>query len=114
MKKLFLLSTVLVLFSNFVLAQKIQNVKTNEIVDLKEKVDNYCTVVQQPFRGKIDFFVGLNELGVWKLLDEKNNPVEFQTIIAIMNFLYIHGWEYVNNIGGSDGAAPQYFFRKKE
>lgn len=93
-------------------AQKIQNLKTKETIELKDKVENYCTVVMQPFKGKFDFFVGTDELGVWKFIDENGNQIEFQTIVAIMNYLHKSGWEYINNIGGSDAAAPQYFFRK--
>ena len=94
--------------------QKIQNAKSKEITELKEKVENFCSVVQQPYKGKIDFFIGTDELGFWKLLDENDNPIEFQTIIAVMNHLHRNGWEYINNIGGTDGAAPQYFFKKRE
>lgn len=110
-KLLFLLILIIPLFSY---SQKIQNVKTNEVVELKEKVENYCTVVLQPYRGKIDFFVGIDELGIWKLLDENDTPIEFRTIVAIMNFMHKNDWEYINNIGGNEGAVPQYFFRKKQ
>lgn len=112
MKKLIFVIFITFPFLSF--SQKIQNVKTNEVADLKQKVDNYFSVVQQPYKGKIDFFIGTNELGVWKLLDESGNPIQFQTIVAVMNHLHKNGWDYINNIGGSDGAAPQYFFRKRE
>lgn len=95
-------------------AQKIQNVKTKEKVELKEKVENYCAIVMQPYKGKIEFFVGVDELGVWKFIDESGKPIKMQTIVAVMNYMHTNNWIYINNIGGTDGAAPQYFFRKKE
>lgn len=113
MKKLIIILTFTVIsITSF--SQKIQNAKTKEITELKEKVLSYCSVVMQPYQGKIDFFIGIDELGVWKLLDENNKQIEFQTIISLMNYLDKNRWEYINNIGGSDSAAPQYFFKKKK
>jgi hypothetical protein len=62
---------------------------------------------------QMGFFVGTDELGFFSLVDDSGKEIEFKTIVAIMNFMHKNGWEYVNNIGGSDGAAPQYFFKKR-
>ncbi len=95
-------------------AQIIQNVKTNEKVELKESVEKYCSVVMQQLNLKIDFYVGINELGFWQFIDDAGLPIKMKSTIDVMNFMYKNGWEYINNIGGSDGAAPQYFFKKKD
>ena len=112
MKKFVLLLIICLPIVSF--GQKIQNLKTKEIVELKDKVENYCSVVMQPLKGKFGFFIGLNELGVWQFLDTNAKPIEYKTIIAVMNYMHKNGWEYTNNIGGNGGAAPQYYFRKKE
>lgn len=112
MKKIILL--LLFFMPYFLSAQKIQNVKTDETADLKEKVESYCAVVMQPVRGKMAFYVGVDELGAWQFLDENNNPINFETIVAVLNYMKKNGWEYIDNIGGTNGAAPQYFFRKAD
>ena len=111
MKKIILLSLIIMPF--FSTAQKIQNIKTKEVIELKEKALNYCSIVLQPKGLQVGFFIGIDEPGFFTFVDENNKQLEFQTIIAIMNFMHKNGWEYINNIGGSDGAAPQYFFKKR-
>ena len=98
----------------FVNAQKIENVQTKERAELKEKVEMYCAVVLQPIKLKFGFFVMVNELGAWRFIDDDDKPLNFETTTAIMNHMNRHGWVYLNNIGGTDGAAPQFFFKKKE
>lgn len=112
MKKLFVVLIVCLPFIGF--GQKIQNTKTKEVVELKQKVENYCSVIMQAQKGKFGFFVGVEELGFWQLLDESGKPIEFKTIVAVMNHMYKNGWEYINNIGGTGGAASHYYFRKRE
>lgn len=111
MKYLIYLLLAFPLFSH---AQKIQNVKTKAVIELKESVAEYCCVVMQPQNGRYGFFIEVNELGFWKCIDLEGKPIEFSTIVAVMNYLSENGWEYINNIGGSDGAAPQYYFKKKK
>lgn len=112
MKKIIIL--FLVCFPGFCIGQKVQNEKTKEIFDLKEKVSTYCSVVLQPKGMQINFYVGIDELGFNSFVDDAGKTIEFKTIIAIMNYMDKFGWEYVSAIGGTDGAAPQYFFRKKK
>lgn len=112
MKQLFLLFMFFIpLLSN---AQLIKNLKTDQKVELKESVEKYCVVVLQAIKGKIGFYAGLDELGAWEFIDSNGNPIEMKTNVAVMNFMYKNGWEYINNIGGSDAAAPQYFFKKRD
>lgn len=110
-KLLFLLFALLPVFA---FTQQVKNAKTNETIDLKNAVTQYCCVILQPNLGKFAFCIVLNDLGFWQCVDEKQNIIEFKTIVAVMNYLHENGWEYINNIGGSAGAAPQYFFRKKQ
>ena len=112
MKKLVL---IFMLFIPILLnAQSIRNSKTNQTTELKESVEMYSAVVFQLVGAKFGFYVMLEDLGAWDFIDSTGTKIEFKTVIAVMNYMYRNGWEYINNIGGSDGAAPQYFFRKKE
>ena len=111
MKKLLIIIFLLIPALSF--SQKVQNSKTKEIFDLKEKQKQYCSVVLQPKGIQISFFVGVDELGFFVFVDDSGKEKELKTIVAIMNLMYENGWEYINNIGGSDGAAPQYFFKKR-
>ncbi len=111
MKKIFILFLLLIPAVSF--SQNVQSLKNKEIFNLKEKQAQYCSVVMQQKGVQIGFFVGLDEPGFFAFVDELGKEIEFKTIVAVMNYMAINGWEFVGNIGGSDGAAPQYFFRKK-
>jgi hypothetical protein len=112
MKKLFVLLFILASFS--VYAQKVQNLKTKEVFELGARVENYCSIVMQLKGTQMGFFVGTDDLGFFALVDDSRKEIEFKTIVAIMNYMHKYGWEYINNIGGTDGAAPQYYFRKQK
>jgi biopolymer transport protein ExbD len=110
-KKLLIIFLFLIPALSF--SQKVQSLKTKEIFDLKEKQKQYCSVVTQQKGMQVGFFVGLDELGYFAIVDDSGKEIEFKTIVAVMNYLYENGWEFVGNIGGADGAAPQYFFKKR-
>ncbi len=107
------ISLILLIFPLFVLSQNIQNIKTKEVAELQEKVENYCAVVQQSKDGKIDFFVEFDGKGLWKLLDEDEKSIEFSNVVAVMNFMYKNYWEYIGNINETKDTSPRYFFRKR-
>lgn len=111
MKKLFLILFISLPFVCF--GQKVMSKKTKEIFDLKEKQSMYCSVVLQASATGVGFFVSVDELGYFLFVDENGKELEFKTIVSIMNYMHQHGWEYLNNIGGTDGAAPQYYFKKR-
>ncbi len=112
MKKITLL--LLGIFPLFCFGQKIQNIKTKEVAELPEKVENYCAVVQQSKDGKTDFIIEFDGNDAWKLLDDdEEKTLEFDNIVAVMNFMYKNYWEYIGNINETKDTPPKYFFRKR-
>lgn len=111
MKKLLIIFLLLIPALSF--SQKVQSLKTKEVFDLKEKQKQYCSVVIQQRGVQMGFFVGMDELGYFAFIDDSGKEIEFKTIVAVMNYLYENGWELIGNIGGTDGAAPQYYFKKR-
>jgi biopolymer transport protein ExbD len=111
MKKFLIIFLMLLPALSF--SQKVQNTKTKEVFDLKEKQKQYCSVVIQQRGAQMGFFVGMDELGYFAIVDDSGKEIEFKTIVSIMNYMFENGWEFVGNIGGTDGAAPQYYFKKR-
>ena len=110
MKKLILFILLLVPF--FAMSQKIQNIKTREVCELKDKVSAYCAVTINLLKPNMGYIVMTDELEMWCFIDGNNAELVFKTPVAVMNHMHKNGWEYINNIGGSDGSAPQYYFKK--
>jgi hypothetical protein len=108
MKK-FILFLILGFCFSAINAQKVIDRKKN-VQDLKESMEMYAVVVLTP-QGAV---VGTMEMGASHFIDEKNNHIELKTTAQILNFMHRHGWDYINTLGGTDGATPQYIFRKRE
>jgi len=90
-------------------AQKIMDNKKN-VQELKEAVEMYAVVVLTPKGAG----VGINEIGSFTFVDEKNSPVDLRTTAQILNFMHKHGWLYINTLGGDGATPPQYIFKKRE
>lgn len=106
MKKLLLV--LFLIFPFFVFAQKVRIQSSGKVADLKEIIGNYCIVsTGKPFDNKVLIQSDDSDLD---FVDENGEKMKFKTIVAILNYMDINGWEFIQCYGD---PLKSYIFRRK-
>lgn len=107
MKKLLIIFALLPLFC---FSQKVKKQNSDQIGELKELTEKYCTIsFGKPFISIIQVYA--NE-DIYEFIDESSGKkIKFETITTVLNFMDKNGWEYINTYGD-----PLHFFifKRKE
>ena len=68
------------------------------------------------FTGKVNIVVDFGERNA-TVKDDKGKPIDFNTVVAALNYFDKNGWEYVNNFVVSEGTIGHvyhYLLRRKK
>ena len=78
----------------------------------EESVVQYC-VVMHTLKGEA-LVMDMRSDSVYYIVDESDNPIEFDTSIALLNYMSEHKWEYVGFYGERvyDSSLPCILLKK--
>ena len=117
MKKFFIAFMIMFLFGGVSAFSQV----TVDDVDINKLDIKYCEVVAKAamFSMKVVVFIDYGQDFSWKAQTIKGSDgkdMQFNSVIAALNFMYKNGWDYSNNFVVTDknGSIYHYLLKKKE
>ena len=116
MKKMFVM--IILMFPIVVNSQNVFKRSTNETLDLKKCVDNYCILFMNTTMSMSASLIvpdiEVNDDSEFlRFVSSTGDKIKFKSITEVLNYMFKNGWIFKDAVGqGIIGKDVQYIFEK--